>query len=143
MDTQVEDFLEHFGVKGQKWGVRAKISPSGKTSYSRSPLQKTAIAGGAIAGSVAATKFAMNMGKGRTISQPFAIIAGGAGAIAGARFARTLVDKNSAVPVSELGGKHISDKKLSRGEKGYATYVGFSALAATAGMLITKSILNQ
>ncbi len=26
MDSEIEDFLEHYGVKGMKWGVRKRVS---------------------------------------------------------------------------------------------------------------------
>ena len=142
-DTQVEEFLEHFGVKGQKWGVRQTVSQSGKTvSYSRSPLQKTVIAGGAIAGSYAAQRFVAKSLKGNTAALPIMALAGGAAMIAGARYTRTLIDKKNPIPASELGGKHIGDKQLSSGEKGYLTYIGFSTLAATGMAIAAKKALS-
>jgi hypothetical protein len=39
-DEDVYDYLEHFGVKGQRWGVRkAKAGPTGRKPAEKSPGQ--------------------------------------------------------------------------------------------------------
>lgn len=72
-----EYFLEHFGVKGMKWGTR-----TGR--------QKVAIAGVSAASYAIGSSFVMGM----TMNPPLAIAAGAASAALGARFMNLLIDSD-------------------------------------------------
>ena len=47
--TSNEDFLEHFGVKGMKWGVKRGNDASRSTSTTSSKLKKAAVIAGSVA----------------------------------------------------------------------------------------------
>lgn len=135
-EETVQGYLEHFGVKGMKWGVVRTVSPSGKIHSRRSGMQKLTIAGAGIGSFMGAQAVGAAMNKNGSITGVVASTVGATAAgVLGARAARTMVDKNAAVPASELGGKHLNDKKMTRGEKIFTTYMGISALA-TAGILV-------
>jgi hypothetical protein len=103
-DTELEQFLEHFGVKGMKWGIR---HPAKKGDFAkRSGGQKAALIGGGVAGYYGvATVLAKVFGKtvsGR-VKAPFTQVAiSGVGAVAGARLTRNFLDRKGKTPVSSL-----------------------------------------
>lgn len=49
-DESIDDFLEHFGVRGQKWGVRKTTTSSGNSSQNREKFKKAAKIAGGVAG---------------------------------------------------------------------------------------------
>jgi hypothetical protein len=137
-DEEIEDFLEHFGMRGMRWGVRKDIGPSGKVRTTRSAGSKATIVVGALGGSMVGTKVASKIFRNHQMAAVTIGSAAAAGAaIMGARVARTMVDKHANVKASDLKklrGKKLGDKGMSRGEKGYAIYAGVGMLAA-AGVL--------
>lgn len=58
MSLIVDDFLEHYGVKGMRWGVRKKDNSSGKPWSTK----KKIIVGASIAAGLVATAFATKVG---------------------------------------------------------------------------------
>lgn len=90
-DTQeIEDFLEHYGVKGMQWGVRK--SRSGRTKFSnRSKGQKAVIIGVGAGSALLGANFVGGM----TLSPPLAIAAGAGSAKVGASWAENYLDRKS------------------------------------------------
>lgn len=39
--SSFDDFIEHYGVKGQKWGVRKKRSSTSRTKFAKAPSRLT------------------------------------------------------------------------------------------------------
>jgi hypothetical protein len=114
-DKAVEDFLEHFGVKGMRWGHRkrrdevARAKQFGGRGLRKAPrgdfrsrklTEKAALVGGGYVG-FRLTKEVTNKILGSKV--PFAQLAiEGAGAIAGARAVRHILDRSNAVLLSDL-----------------------------------------
>lgn len=104
VEPEVDDFLEHFGIKGMKWGIR---HPAKKGDFAkRSGKQKTALVGGGVAGYYGvASVLARVFGKtaaGR-VKAPFTQVAiSTAGAVAGARLTRNFLDRDGKKPASSL-----------------------------------------
>jgi hypothetical protein len=86
-------YLEHFGKKGMKWGVRkAKVKEEKKSFGERSGKQKAVILGaGGVAGLLAA-RFV----SGKTMSLPATIIAGAGASTAGILITEKLLDKHGS-----------------------------------------------
>lgn len=59
MDSELEVFLEHYGVKGQKWGVRRKQKAPPTTRQARNRAVAASIVGSG-AGYIVSRKFMMN-----------------------------------------------------------------------------------
>lgn len=88
-----EDYLEHFGVKGMKWGVH-------RDGTRRTTGQKFASVGvGAAAGLVTA-----NLVTAKTLNVPLALVLGSGAAFAGSRFMRSRQNKHRKVKLSSLSG---------------------------------------
>jgi len=69
IDEDVSDFLEHYGVKGQKWGVRnarkGRVKTSKKKKLSpdqKAALQAVALVGGSLAAGILARAGAKKLG---------------------------------------------------------------------------------
>lgn len=90
-DREIEDFLEHYGVKGQKWGVR-------KANGKRTGKQKLGIAGAGLGSYVVAANLVSLAGG--PISM--AIVGGGAAAALGVHFTRDFLDSRGDTHISEL-----------------------------------------
>lgn len=75
-DQDVDNFLEHFGVRGQKWGVRKPKSARTETQKSHAARNRKLKAAGGILGAVAV--------------------------IAGGLYAKKILNQNSTRRVSEL-----------------------------------------
>lgn len=125
MDEEVQDFLEHFGVRGMKWGFRKNSSldrvdrvangvdirkkgfqfvRKGKAQSgdfgSRPGGQKALLIGGGIAGWVAAGAFTNRiLGTKMPITQ---LALTGAGSVAGVRATRAILDHHKNLPVSRI-----------------------------------------
>lgn len=101
-DIEVDAFLEHHGIKGQKWGIRTGASiraPKGDFK-SRSKTQKAILIGGGIAGWVASHKVTEKiLGNRAPVTQ---LVLGGLSARTGARVTRKLLDKHTDTLVSKL-----------------------------------------
>lgn len=114
-DKVVEDFLEHVGVRGMRWGHRkprdevARAKQFGGRGLRKAPkgdfksrnfTEKAALVGGGYVG-FKLTKRVTNEILGSKV--PFAQLAiEGAGAIAGARAVRHILDRSNAVLLSDL-----------------------------------------
>lgn len=92
IDEEVDLFLEHFGTKGMKWGVRTKSI--GKEA-NRSRKDKAKIAGVGVASFIIARQVTSHL------NTPLSIAAGAASAGLGVRVARNLIDAK--------GGKLVKD----------------------------------
>lgn len=96
-EEEVNDFLEHFGKKGMKWGVRKSRTGDWST---RSGAQKAGLVTGAVAGVVAGGAIANRLLGGRA---PVLVTAANvAGGIVGARLTRNLLQKEGKKTVSSL-----------------------------------------
>jgi hypothetical protein len=114
-DKVVEDFLEHVGVKGMRWGHRkrrdevARAKQFGGRGLRKAPrgdfrsrnfTEKAVLVGGSYAG-FKLTQRVTNEILGSKV--PFAKLAiEGAGAIAGARATRHILDRSNAILLSDL-----------------------------------------
>lgn len=92
-DEELQDFLEHVGVKGMKWGRRKN---RGGPQHSRK--QKLAIVGA----SAASFLVVGNIATLRTMNAKVGFIAGTAAAVTGAKVASNMIDKHGSTPMSEL-----------------------------------------
>lgn len=142
-DDQIDEFLEHFGVKGMRWGVKKQIYPNGQTRIKRTAGSKLTIAGAALGSTMLSGAVIKKFTGGRVspMTVSVSMLAGGASAIAGARMARTIVDKHGNVSSAELKrlkGKHIDDPGLTGKEKAYAGYT--IAGAALMGYAVKKGL---
>lgn len=91
-DPKVEEFLEHFGVRGMRWGI-SKVK---HTPLSRK--QKIGVSAVGVAGFVAGNNFILK----RTLNVPLSVAAGAATAAVGVRLTRNWLDEKGNTPLSEL-----------------------------------------
>lgn len=109
-DDDVNDFLEHVGVRGMHWGHRkAQIQTTPQTTYQttrstqpkkpRTKKQKVALVGAGVAGGILGMMVA---GRGSMGSLPITVLGTGAGGAGGYALAKHVIDKNSKIKVSEL-----------------------------------------
>jgi hypothetical protein len=90
MIIEEDIYLEHFGKKGMKWGVRKAREK--KSFGERSGKQKAVILGaGGVAGLLAA-RFV----SGKTLSLPATVAAGAGGSVAGMAIAERLLDRHGS-----------------------------------------------
>lgn len=64
-DEGIDEYLEHFGMRGQKWGVRnSSSSRSSSSSSGKTKTYKTlAVIGGGVAGRIIAKHFGLPVAK--------------------------------------------------------------------------------
>jgi gas vesicle protein len=95
IDDEVDEFLEHFGTKGMKWGVRNQRTTSDekpKMSAKKKVLIGVAVAGTAAAALIIAKKSGVSVSS----------IRGSASTIRGGREAKRIAARNKAVRASQL-----------------------------------------
>jgi hypothetical protein len=85
MIDEVDEILEHYGVKGQRWGVR-------KTSAVANVGTAASVTAGIVAG-----RFVMS----KTFDIRISAITAGAVAYTGARITRNLLNKHGAVRIND------------------------------------------
>lgn len=102
LNPNVENFLSHYGVRGQKWGVR-KQRPHGPgrsrgtlTVTRRTFGQRAAVVGGGVAAGLAVNFMT------RHLALPIRALATGAGVIAGQRAVNHFVKKKGKKQVFEI-----------------------------------------
>lgn len=103
LDLDVENFLSHYGVRGQKWGRRkARPHGSGRRGTGRltvtrySGAQRAAVIGGGVAGGLAANFLTRHM------ALPVRIVATAAGAAIGRKAANHFVKNKGKKQVFEI-----------------------------------------
>ena len=145
-DDEINEFLAHFGVSGMRWGTRKTITPSGKVQVKRSTGSKTTIVVGALGASHVVGKIISKYAGESMRTKPGVYIAATAAvtatAVAGARAARTLVDKHGNVSTADLKrlkGRHINDPGLTKNEK---TYLGFT-IGGAAIVAAMMGVVNR
>jgi len=74
-ETEVNEFLEHFGVKGMKWGQRKSRSSDGTQKQGMSTKKKVAIGVGVAVGAAAVTMLLKSRGSVKMSSLPRSPIA--------------------------------------------------------------------
>ena len=125
MEIQADDFLEHYGVKGMRWGKRKAKDESGsqqiggrKPHIARSGGQKLLIAGGAYGAYSIGSAFVMSKmlkGMGNVTEENMVAKMGAAGlagtaagigaGVMAVKYTRRLIDKHNQKKVSELTQK--------------------------------------
>lgn len=102
-EEDVLDYLEHFGVRGMRWGVRRaqRYSPP-KRFKDRSVQQRLGIGVVGLGTSFAVSKFLSK----KTMNLPVSAIAGFASGIAAEHVAQRLLDKHGKKKVSTIRNKH-------------------------------------
>lgn len=99
LDSEIEDFLSHHGVKGQHWGIRQVFRGAQKGDWrTRSKAQKVGLVAGGYVG-VSAGSAATNLVS-KVLFKNYPVVQGGvniAGAIVGgklgARFTRNILQR--------------------------------------------------
>lgn len=100
-DEEIDDFLEHFGKKGMKWGVRSKT-------------QKAGITGAALLSVGAAQLVGAKLG----VRDPRLMGAISVGALsAGALATGRILDRQGKTKVSDAATKTSKTRKSTTGEK--------------------------
>ena len=100
MTVTVDEFLEHHGVKGMRWGKRKVRNESErkKTFGERSGKQKAAIIGvGAAAGLVG-----VNLLMRRNFDIPFTALGAAAATVGGMTLAEKMIDRHGNRKLSEI-----------------------------------------
>lgn len=106
-DKDVNDFLVHRGVKGMKWGQRRAAKAQSKAQYKMKKASRThddissdraAVAIGVGAGYIATRLLGKKTGMG------IALVGGTAAGIAGARFTKSLIERDR-IYTSQLAGE--------------------------------------
>lgn len=95
LNPNVEEFLSHYGVRGQKWGVR-KQRPHGPGRRPYSFGQRAAVIGGGVAAGLAVNFMT------RHLKLPIRALATGAGVIAGRRAVNHFVKNKGKKQVFEI-----------------------------------------
>lgn len=93
-DPEVNDFLEHFGVKGMKWGMRKRGD-----FKSRSTGQKIGAIAGGVGGFAAGMVIRKVLGV-KTVTANLAI--SGASTVVGVKVAKNIMDNHGDKSVSSL-----------------------------------------
>jgi hypothetical protein len=102
LNPNVEEFLSHYGVKGQHWGVRKQRPhgpgrPTGRLTVTRRTFgQRAAVIGGGVAVGLAANFLT------RRLKLPIRALATGAGVIAGQRAVNHFVKNKGKKQVFEI-----------------------------------------
>lgn len=103
LNPNVENFLSHYGVRGQKWGVRKQRlhgsgrRPVGRLTVTRRTFgQRVAVVGGGVAAGLAVNFMT------RHLALPIRALATGAGVIAGQRAVNHFVKNKGKKQVFEI-----------------------------------------
>lgn len=120
-NQEVEDFLEHFGVKGMRWGVRRRLensqyfAPTTKEERQRIRRSKSAHEGRVILGKLGAS-VAAAVGSGyvarKLLSKKYDAVASGLGGIAAAHIGGSI-----AASILDLSGKRKAKEVQRKRDK--------------------------
>lgn len=91
METELEKFLEHHGVRGMKWGQRSKR---------RGGIAGAGLVGAGVGAALISPRFRSFMGP--RLKTPLSILVVGAGAFAASKAAKSLIDANASMKVSDI-----------------------------------------
>lgn len=86
------DWLDHHGVKGQRWGVRSKKQKAGIIGVGVASY----VIGGNLVGKI-------------SMSLPLAVVGGSAAAVLGVRATKNLLDNRGDIPVKDIVKKAEHD----------------------------------
>lgn len=80
-----DEFLEHHGVKGMKWGIRNEIVKGPRTSYTKGKKRAVRAVGSGIG--ILGARFMLR----HTLRVPLSVVVGGAVGYAGAKATKALL----------------------------------------------------
>ena len=85
LDLAREQFLEHYGVKGMKWGIRNEVVKGPRTPYTKGKRRASRLVGTGAA--ILGARFVLR----HTLRVPLSVVVGGAVGYAGAKMTKVLL----------------------------------------------------